>query len=99
MVELVRDGSQAGFDIAQALPTGELGEGHGEELISAAELPNSAVPVVPADASVQYEARAKGHELRKDHLPFVHHPSLKRGSGKDGIEGPRVQIGAASQAP
>jgi hypothetical protein len=99
MVELVRDGYQAGFDVPQDLPTVELGEGHGEELISAAELPSSTVPLIPADASVQDEARAKGHELGEDHPPFVHHPSLKRASGENGIEGSQVQNGAALLAP
>lgn len=46
MVELRRLGSQTDLDVAQALPVGQLGEGHVQELVEATEAAHVEVALV-----------------------------------------------------
>ena len=72
MVKVPGHSAQAGLDIAQRFAEGELGEGHHQELIPAAEAPDAAIAVVALNTFAEFVPRKKRHELGKYQLTRVH---------------------------
>ena len=68
VVEMFAARSEARFDVAQALPVGELGERHAEKLITATEGSGPQVTGVPADAPVEDLAMERFECLRENCL-------------------------------
>ena len=68
--------AQAGFDIAQAFPVGELGEGEAQELIEAGEGFDFVVAAIACDATPEGVHGQVGHELREDEIAGVHDAEL-----------------------
>ena len=66
------DGMQAGFDVAKTFAVGELGEGHGQELIATGEPAMSAMVAVTTNARVEIVTRQVVHQLREDELTRKH---------------------------
>jgi len=92
VVELVGQGAQAGFDVAQALAKGELREGHRKELVPAGEGAHPLVAVVPLHTAGEGLVRNKAHELREDSASLVHHPLRCEVSQQNGCGQSRFQI-------
>ena len=63
---------QAGLDIPQAFPVGELGEGHAEILVPAGKTYHLVVAVEPIDALSELVCGDKIHQLSKDRFPGIH---------------------------
>jgi hypothetical protein len=76
VVEFVRLGRQAGFDVTQALPIGQLREGHGPELLGARQRTHRAVATITADDPRKRAPRQEIHQLREQCLAGVHGPLL-----------------------
>ena len=76
MLEFWFNGIQTGFDIAEAVPIGQLSESHAEKLIEAGEVPDAIVSFVLADAAVEIAPRQGVHELREEILLRVHNQVL-----------------------
>jgi hypothetical protein len=74
VVELLRHGTEADLDVAQALPIGELREGHREVLVPAREAAEPMVAAVSLHAAGERFVRNEAHELREDGASLVHHP-------------------------
>jgi len=74
VVELLGDRSEARFDVPEALPKGQLGEGHGGELVPACEPPDPVVAAVALNQPAKRAPRKVVHELGEDELPLVHLP-------------------------
>jgi hypothetical protein len=72
VIELGLDGPQACLDVAQALPVGELREGHHAEVIGTPELLDLVVAAVPADALIEVMPRHVLHQLREYGRSRVH---------------------------
>ena len=72
MVELRRVDRQAGLDVAQALPVGQLGEGHGPILLGAGKRPNPMIATVPVDGPHESGPWQEVHELGEKGLAGVH---------------------------
>ncbi len=66
VVELWLHGPQAGFNIAQAFAAGDLGEGHGQELVLAGKAVRVAVAAVAGHAPPEFMLREEVHQLGKD---------------------------------
>src|SRR5208337_899453 len=75
VIELGADGAQAGFDVAQALAVGQLGERHGEVLIPARQIFQVAITRIAGDALLELLVRKELDQLGKDCTPGVH-PAL-----------------------
>ena len=75
VVELRLLSPQAGFDIAQALPVGELRECHGQILVPAGEILRVAVSAVAGNAFVEFLVGQMLDQLRKHGAARVH-PAL-----------------------
>ncbi len=67
--------AQTGLDIPQALPAGQLGEGHAQVLVPAGEVLDLVVAVVALDAGAKRVGRQEVHKLREDRPSGVHPPS------------------------
>ena len=80
--------SQVDFDIAQRLAPGQLGEGHGEELVEAGELLHLVIAAVHCHAAAKRGQGQMGHDLRK-HEHALMHGSLRRMSAKAPKSAPR----------
>jgi len=76
MVELRPQGAQAGLDVAQTLPVGELGEGHAEELVEAREPSDAVMAAIAPHAPVEVAFRQEVHELREHQSSRMHWPLL-----------------------
>lgn len=66
VVKFGSEGAESGFDVAEALAVGELGEGEREEMIAAGEFAESAVTAVASDAGVEFVARQVVQKLAED---------------------------------
>jgi hypothetical protein len=64
--------AQAGFDVAQALPIGQLGEGHAQVLVETGEVLDLVFPVVAGDTAAKGGQRQMRHDLREDEFARVH---------------------------
>ena len=71
-VEDLASGVQASFDVAQALPVGQLGEGHGQELVPARESAHLAIPLVTLDTAPELLPVDSLHQLGKNRSSLVH---------------------------
>jgi len=63
---------QASFDIPQALPKGDLGEGHGEKLISSGHTLTGSWHGVQIDAALEFLAVQQIENLSEDEASCVH---------------------------
>lgn len=72
VMELRRLRQETGFDIAQALPIGKLGEGHAEELLGAIQGSHTVITTVPRYDLMEAFPWYKVHDLRKQRLPKIH---------------------------
>ena len=71
-VQLGVIGQQTGFDVAQALAVGQLGEGHGAELLGAAQAAYSGIATITRHDSRKAGPGHKLHELREQGLAQIH---------------------------
>ena len=65
-------GTQIDFDIAQGFAVGQLGEGHGEELVQTREVFDLVFPVVIGHTAAKGTQRQVQHELREYERALVH---------------------------
>jgi hypothetical protein len=72
VVELGLSHAEAGLNVSQALPEGELGEGQAEELIPAREGLDLVVAPVAVHAGAEFVGGDKVHQLGKDRATDVH---------------------------
>ena len=72
VIELGRLCAEAGFDVAQTLPVGKLGEGHAQELIETAEAADVEIAVILRDQAAKGVPRCVLHHLREHVLASVH---------------------------
>jgi hypothetical protein len=73
---MIHPGSaQAGFDVAQAFPVGELSEGQAEELISAGESVDLVVSLIAFYTLAEFVRGKKGHQLGENGFSGIHRPS------------------------
>jgi hypothetical protein len=63
---------QAGFDVAQALPVGQLGERHGPIVLGAGQRPHPLIATVPRHNPRERAPRQKIHQLGEKRLATVH---------------------------
>ena len=75
-------GTQIDLDVAQRLAVGQLGEGHGQELVHAGEILDLVIAAVSGHASTKSAQWQEGHELRENKLALVHEGPL-RANAKD----------------
>jgi hypothetical protein len=86
VVEPVGHGAQTGFEVAQALAVGELGEDHAQELIPAAKPTDAEVAAVTFDASTEVVVWGVLQQLREDRASLVHRALLGRGSATGSVQ-------------
>jgi len=72
MVEFCFNGAETRFDITEIFTSGNLGKRHGEELIETGQLPDSAIPLIPVDAEIEFIPGDEIEELGKDDTTLVH---------------------------
>jgi len=72
VVELGGLAAQTGFDVAQALSIGQLGERHAQELVETREVFDLVLSVVAFDTSAESGQRQVRHHLRKNKFARVH---------------------------
>jgi hypothetical protein len=99
VVEPVAKGSEASFDVAEALPIGELGERHAEELVPATEASNPVVSAVSKHDPAKEAVREMGDELGEDGSALVHEWLLAGVSSQDRSSRARVQIADRAKTP
>lgn len=80
MVQLAAGRAQAQFDVAQALPPGQLGKGQAEELIPAGERADAVVALIAGDAAGEQVVRDMVHQLGEYGAAFVHGLRLRMGN-------------------
>jgi len=76
MVEAASHGLEAGDDIPEALPIGQLGEGQAEELVKTREPSDPVIAMVSPDALPELVQWQEGHDLGEDGRLGVHWPLL-----------------------
>jgi hypothetical protein len=74
MIEFGTQGSQTGFDVAQALAIGQLREGHAEKLVETGERSYAMIASMAFDATPELVLGQEVHELSEDGLSGVHEP-------------------------
>ena len=74
VVELGRLCRETNFDVAQALPIGQLGEGHHAELLGARHRLHVAVAIAAIDDAMERLPGKEVHQLREQRLACVHEP-------------------------
>jgi hypothetical protein len=72
VVQLGRLTAQAGFDVAQTLPIGQLREGHAQILVETSEVLDLVFPIVAGDTTAKSGQRQMCHDLRKNEFARVH---------------------------
>ena len=72
VVQPARLSPKVDFDVAQRLAVGQLGEGHGEELVQAREVLDLVFAFVFGHTATKRAQRQVEHELRKYELALVH---------------------------
>ena len=78
MIELGFVRTQTGLDVAQALPVGQLREGHAQELIEMRKGEGRIAPGILAHASPEGMQRQMIHELREHQLSRMHGESSEK---------------------
>ena len=63
---------EAGLDVAQAFPVGQLGEGHGPLLLGAGKRPDPVIAAIPVDDPRESSPWQEVHELSEQSLAGVH---------------------------
>ena len=86
--------AQAGFDIAQAFPVGELCEGQAEELVETGEGFDFMVAAIASDTTPKGVHWQVGHDLREDEIAGIHGPKLP-GSGWESEHGRKASPGSS----
>jgi len=85
VIEIAGHGTQARFDVAQAVAISELCKGHAKKLIEAGKLAQSSMAPIALDALVEFVLGQEVEELRKNGSASVHVPSFaRRCGGKNG---------------
>lgn len=72
VVELRCLAAQAGFNVAQALPVGQLREGHAQILVETGEVLDLVLAAVACDTATKRGQRQMRHDLRKNEFARVH---------------------------
>jgi len=85
MIKLRLHRPQTGFDVAQAFPVGQLGEGQAEKLIPAGKTLDLVMSMIPLDAFVEFVNRKKIHQLGKECFAGIHQPPPFAGQRKYGF--------------
>ena len=81
VIEFGAEGGEAGFDVAETFPPGELGEGEDEELFVSGEFADAEVAVVTGDTLVEFVFGKEIQELGEDGATFVHRVENRRDAG------------------
>jgi hypothetical protein len=68
---------QAGLDVAQTLPVGELSKGHHSKLLGSGEYSGSMIAPIPMHDAFESRPRQKIHHLNKHRLAGLHGRSSK----------------------
>ena len=76
MVQFVLQCPEAGFDVAEAFPVGQLCKSHADKLVFATEATDSILAVVARNAPAEFVTRQEFEKLREDELSGVHQPLL-----------------------
>ena len=79
VVELGGLTAQTGFDVAQTLAIGQLGERHTQKLVETSEVFDLVLSVVASDTSAESGQRQVRHHLRKNKFARVHWHSSQSG--------------------
>ncbi len=74
VIQLALQRTQTSFDVAQAFPIGQLGEGHRQILIPTAEASQPEVALITLDATTELPVGKKADQLREDGAALVHEP-------------------------
>ncbi len=69
--------AQAYLDVPQALPIGQLCEGHALKLVQAGKRPHSKLAIPERDATAKRGQWKMLHELREHQLAMVHRSTLR----------------------
>ena len=77
---------EAGLDVAQAFPVGQLGEGHGPVLLGAGKRPDPVIAAIPVDDPRESSPWQEVHELSEQGLAGVHEHLLGDNSEKCSIQ-------------
>ena len=85
VIELLLGCPEAGLDVPQAFPIGQLGKGHAEILIPTREALDFVVAVVSLDTLAKIVYGQEVHQLREDCTTNVHQPSPSADLQKYGI--------------
>ncbi len=94
VVQLGRLRGETRFDIAQALPVGQLRKRQSAKMFGARQGANTVVPIVPGDDSVKSFPRKVVHDLSKQCLSGIHRiVSAARVYQEDTLSGSRSSRG------
>src|SRR5271166_1430477 len=74
VIQLALQRTQTSFDVAQAFPIGQLGEGHRQILIPTAEASQPEVALITLDATTELPVGKKADQLREDGAALIHEP-------------------------
>ena len=80
VIELAAHGTQACFDIAEALAVSELGEAHRQILIPARQASAMTVAAIAKHASLELHVGKVRDQLRENRAAIVHPPLFRRDS-------------------
>ncbi len=72
VIEVRRLDREAGLNVAQALPVGQLGEGHGPVLLGAGKRPDPVIAAVPIDDPREGRPGRETQELGEKGLAGIH---------------------------
>jgi hypothetical protein len=86
VIELRRYSTQTSLDIAEALPVGQLSEGHSQKLVPAGKAFDLTVAAVADNAATELRTRQEIDELDKDGFANVHGPLLAVIGQQNGLE-------------
>ena len=86
--------TQAGFDIPQAFPVGELCKGQAEELVETGKGFDFMVTAIASDTTPEGVHGQVSHELREDKMAGVHGVKLP-GSGWESEHGRKASPGSS----
>src|ERR1019366_4297989 len=74
VIQLALQRTQTGFDVAQTLAIGQLGEGHRQILIPAGEASPPEVALITRDATTELPVGKEADQLREDDAALIHEP-------------------------
>ena len=82
MIQFGAHGAQTGFDVAQALPAGELSESHSQKLIEAGKKMDPVIALILCHTAMKFVLGQEIQELSKNDSTLVHWPLLSAPSGQ-----------------